>query len=757
MAAADTSKENDELDDLKEAFEAAQDAFNENYDAALDDFRFARLAEQWPYRIQRQRELDGRPCLTINRLPSFIRQVVNDARQNKPSINVHPVDSHADVETAEIINGLIRHIEQSSDADVAYDTSLEHAVTGGFGWFGINTRYATDDGFEQDIVIEAKPNCFSIYGDPTSTAADSSDWNSAFELSSYTKKAFEDRWDGADAVSFEGRGVGKTPEADGENVTVASCWTREKSARQIVALSAPAMDADPSAMGAASMLLPPNMVIDLKVYEANKDLFDAIGVRVLGQPRDVPSFKVTQRLCSGADVLETVPWAGKYIPIVPVYGEDLNIEGRRRLRSLVRDAKDPQRMFNYWRTVSTELVALAPKAPVIGAAGSFVTDADKWATANIETHAYIEYDPISGQPPPQRQGFPSMPAGAIQESLNASDDMKSIMGLHDASLGARSNETSGVAIMARQREGDVSSFHFIDNLSRSIRHAGRIILDLIPTVYSTPRMLRILGPDGDADAVRCAPNGQWPAGGPITANSPQPQPMAGGPPMQPPGQPPVAAAAPAEPPEGSPQDREAELSRVFDLTVGKYDLVVTAGPSYTTQREEAASQMIELVRAYPQAAPIIGDLIAKNLDWPGSEEIAQRFKAMLPAQLQGQDPQLQAAHAQLQQLATLLGQAKAKITEMETDKSLDAKELEIKEYDAGTKRLGVVVGKNGVAVDPAQVMPAVMASMMHILSQPDLIEAAQNGADPQAILAELQQRMGAQPPANGTQPPPMAA
>jgi hypothetical protein len=406
-------------------------------------------------------------------------------------------------------------------------------------------------------------------------------------------------------------------------------------------------------------------------------------------------------------------------------------------------------MFNYWRTVSTELVALAPKAPFIGAVGSFVTDADKWATANVETHAYIEYDPVANGSPPQRQAFPSVPAGAIQESLNASDDMKSIMGLHDASLGARSNETSGVAIMARQREGDVSSFHFIDNLSRSIRHAGRIILDLIPTVYSTPRMLRILGPDGDADAVRCAPNGQWPASGPITANSPQPQPMAGGPPMQPPGQ---------SPQEGSPQDREAELSRVFDLTVGKYDLVVTAGPSYTTQREEAASQMIELVRAYPQAAPIIGDLIAKNLDWPGSEEIAQRFKAMLPAQLQGQDPQLQAAHAQLQQLATILGQAKARIQELETDKSLEGRKLDISAFDAETKRLGVEIGKNGAPIDPAQAMPVVMASLMHILGQPDLIEAAQNGADPQAILAELQQRMGAQPQAaNGTQPPPMAA
>lgn len=723
MTAADTSKEDDILDDIKEAFEAASDGANQNYQDALDDFNFARLSEQWPLKIRRQRELDGRPCLTVNRLPSFIRQVVNDARQNKPSINAHPVDSQADVETAEIINGLFRHIEQSSDADVAYDTALEHAVTGGFGYFGVNTRYATDDGFEQDIVIEAKPNCFSIYGDPASTAADSSDWNVAFELSSLTKKAFKARWNDADAVSFEGRGVGKTEQRDGENVSICAAWDRQATNRQIVALSAPAMGASDEAMAAAAQLLTQNLVVDLKVYEANKDLFDAIGVRILGQPREVPSFKVTQKICSGADVLETNNWAGRYIPIVPVYGEDINIEGGRHFRSLVRDAKDPQRMLNYWRTVSTELVALAPKTPFIGPIGAFATDAEKWATANVDTHAYIEYDIVPGGGVPQRQPYASMPAGAIQETLNASDDLKSIMGLHDASLGARSNETSGVAIMARQREGDVSSFHFIDNLSRALRHAGRIVLDLIPTVYSTARVIRILGPDGQAKSVQIAPAAQQP----IVANTP--------------------------PAEGTGADQVEDISRIFDLTVGKYDLVVTAGPSYTTQREEAAQQMVQLIQAYPPAAPLIGDLLAKNLDWPGAEEIAKRFEAMLPAQLQGHDPQLQAAQAQIQQLATILGQAKAKIQELETDKSLDAREVDIKAYDAETKRLGVEVGKNGAPIDPTQALPAVMLSMLHILQNPDLIEAAQSGADPQQVMAALQARLQSAPPANdGSQP-----
>ncbi|WP_293907423.1 portal protein, partial [Phenylobacterium sp.] len=480
------------LEEARAAFQLAADAEAENRREALDDLRFARLGEQWPQRTRRERELEGRPCLTINRLPAFIRQVVNDARQNKPAISVHPVDDAADPETAEVFNGLIRHIEQSSDAEVAYDTALDFAVTCGVGYFRINTRYAADDGFDQDIAVERVANPFSIYGDPEGTAADSSDWNTAFVVDSLPRAAFEARWKGAEAAdwSADDPTAGGGLALDGDRVKVAEYWRRERETRTILALS-------------------DGRVVEEATYRAQKAIFDALGVKPVGRPRQAASHKVTQRIVSGAAVLETVDWAGRFIPIVPVYGEELMVDGRRRLSSLVRDAKDPQRMFNYWRTTSTELVALAPKAPFIGRKGAFETDSDKWATANTQSHAYIEYD---GAEPPMRQGFAGVPAGALQEALNASDDMKAIMGLHDASLGARSNETSGRAIMARQREGDVSTFHYIDNLSRSIRHAGRILLDLIPKVYATARVVRVLVPDGAAKGVAVGPGGQGAAG-----------------------------------------------------------------------------------------------------------------------------------------------------------------------------------------------------------------------------------------------------
>lgn len=631
----------DILKEAREAFELSADHEADNRREALDDLRFARLGEQWPEQVRRDRELDGRPCLTINRLPAFIRQVVNDARLNKPAIVCHPVDDRADPATAEVFNGLIRQIEQSSDAHVAYDTALDFAVTGGFGYFRINTRYVRDDAFDQDIVIERVANPFSIYGDPNSTAADSSDWNTAFVVDRLPKRAFEARWKGAEAVDWTSEayaGLDGGAWLEGDQLTIAEYWRREPVARTILALS-------------------DGQVVEEEVYRKQKAMFDALGVKVVGQPRQIASSRVVQRIMTGAEVLETVEWAGRYIPIVPVYGEELHVDGRRRLRGLVRDAKDAQRMFNYWRTTSTELVALAPKAPFIGRKGAFETDAAKWATANTQTHAYLEYD---GPEPPIRQGFAGPPAGAVQEAMLASDDMKSIIGLHDASLGARSNETSGRAIMARQREGDVSTYHYIDNLSRAIRHAGRILIDLIPKVYSTPRVVRLLGPGGEPAIL---PVNQQFQG--LSADG---------------------------------QGRLNQIERIFELGAGRYDLTVRSGPSFTSRREEAASQMIELIRAYPPAAPVMGDLLAKNLDWPGADQIAQRLGALLPPQLRGAPPEVQQAKTQIAQMAQALQAAKARIAALEQDRSHEARKLQIDAYEAETNRMKAA---GGASAEPA--------------------------------------------------------
>lgn len=564
----------DVLKDAEEAFKAAVDAESENRAAALADVRFARLGEQWPDKVRQERERDGRPCLTINRLPAFCRQVVNDARQNRPQIVVSGVDSQADPKTAEILSGVIRHIERNSDADVAYDTAIEWAVYGGFGYWTVDADYASDDGFEQELFLRRAANPFAIYGDPDSEAADSSDWTRAFQVSTITEDAFREQYGKREMQSWGNAALGDDKAEQG-HVRIAKYWQVTREPKTLVLLSNGAV------------------VSEDELTADRLAMMQAMGIAPTERTRKVQQSKVRYHILSGAEELDSGEWKGRYIPIVPVYGDEVNIEGKRHLRSLIRDAIDPARMFNYWRTVSTELVALAPRAPYIGPKGSFITDKKKWETANTQNWPYIEYDFVTNQPPPQRQPFTGPPAGALQEALNASDDMKSIMGIYDASLGARSNETSGRAIMARQREGDVSTFHFVDNLSRAIRHTGRILLDLIPKYYDTERVIRIIGKDETPQQV--------------TINTEAENPQTG------------------------------EVERIFDLSVGRYDVAVKAGPSFTTQREEAAAQMTELVRAFPDAAPVIGDLIAKNLDWPGADEIAERLK-MLQQNMQPQAP-----------------------------------------------------------------------------------------------------------------------
>ena len=673
----------DTLAEALEHFKLSEEAESENRKAWIDDVRFARLGEQWPDGVKRQREIDGRPCLTINRLPAMLRQVVNDARQNKPAIKVHPVDSGAKRETAEILNGLIRNIEYTSNADVAYDTALDHAVTGGFGYFRIDVDYACDDEFDLDIKIGRIANPLTVYGDENSTAADSSDWNKAFITELYTESEFEKRWKGAEKSNWESS-YRDLPDGwrDNELVRVAEWWTREEVPAKLLKLS-------------------DGMVLYVNEYMRIKDILDAQGITVVGE-RDTKTNKVKQKIISGAEVLEENEWAGKYIPIVPVYGDEVMVEGKRHWISLTRWAKDPQQMFNYWRTASTELVALAPKAPYLGPKGAFNTDANKWATANNVSYPYIEYD---GAVMPQRQPFAGPPAGALQEALNASDDMKSTMGIYDAALGARSNETSGRAILQRQRESDTATFNYIDNLSRAIRHAGRVMVDLIPKVYNAPRIIRVIHEDGSNESV--------PINQPFTpdqAKSPQAQ----------------AYEA------GKTQETVDGLTRIYDVTTGKYDVTCEAGPSFSTKREEAAAQMIELGRMFPPMMQVAGDLLVKNLDWPGADDIADRLKAMLPPQLQGQSPQVMQMRQQMQQMDQMAKQAVGQLNQqiaqlqqqLQQEKSHDAqamlqadidrKKLEIDEYNAVTNRMKVTAP----AMTPQDIQMLVVQTLRQALEAP---------------------------------------
>src|SRR6185503_481863 len=272
-------------------YERCREAWHQNQEAAREDLRFARLGEQWPDGILQQRKRENRPCLTFNKTPAFIRQVVNDARQNKPSIKVHPQDSGADKRVAEIFDGLIRNIETASDADVATDTAIEHAVGQGFGFWRYNLVYARDDAFEKDIVVERVANPFTTYGDPRSTAADSSDWDVAFVVTTLPREEFEREYPEAEKTDWAHDFRNCPDWLDGDDVTVAEYWTRRKVKGAIVALSDGTVEA-------------------VEAVERRAAELEAAGIHIVGNPRETERWKVTQHVVSGAEVLKTVDWAG---------------------------------------------------------------------------------------------------------------------------------------------------------------------------------------------------------------------------------------------------------------------------------------------------------------------------------------------------------------------------------------------------------------------------------------------------------------
>lgn len=650
-----------DIKDITEMFKEDLDRESENRNDAQEDIRFAKLGEQWPEEVKSAREKEGRPCLTINRCPSFLRQVVNDSRINSPQIKVKPVDDDADPETAEILGGLIRNIEYSSQADVAYDTALDSSASCGMGFFKIVTDYCDEQSFNQDIYIRRITNPLSIVFDTYGESLDGSDWNHAAEVEWLPDAQFERKYGkSVEKKSFAGEAIDNIQHDDSDLIRIASFWHVDEEEEKLLMLSNGFVISE-----VGFNKKHPDFDVPFRVVA------DDMGL-VVARERKGTKRTVKQYVC-GSDIIEINDWSGKWIPIVPVFGEEVFVDGKRYLKSLIRDIKDPQRMFNYWRTASTELVALAPKTPFIGPSGAFDTDADKWATANVKSHAFIEYD---GSQMPQRQPFVGVPAGVIQEALNAADDMKSIIGLYDASLGARSNETSGKAINARKVEGDISTFHFIDNLAKSIAHGGRILVDLIPKIYDTERVIRIIGVDGE------------------TKNIPLKKPT-----------------------------EHKGVERIFELGVGKYDVAVDTGPSFTTQREETAQQMMELLRSYPAAAPVIGDLLAKNLNWPDADVISKRLKAMLPQHLQGDEDESSLPPEAVQQINMLkkqmqgmgqqmqqgMGEFKKVLAELESiksDKTLefeklkqDDRKLDIDAYNAETKRLDLKLKAGEMVAD----------------------------------------------------------
>jgi hypothetical protein len=624
----------------RKRFDRAMSAESENRQAAVDDLRF-KNGDQWPEQIRSQRTQDKRPCLTINKMKTFVHQITNDQRQNRPAINVSPVGDKADVETAKMLKGLIKQIERQSNADIAYDTAFDGAVSNGWGYWRILNEYEGDDTFDQVLKIVRIRNPFRVYMDPDSQEPDGSDAKWCFISDMVPRAEFKENWPDADPLDWDAQSIGEEYKdwASQTHIRIAEYFCFETKTRKLLALLNGHIgfedELDP--LLAAQIKADPSLIVNTREVQA----------------KSIKWYKLTAK-----EILEENDWLGKWIPVVKVIGDEIDIEGKVTLSGLVRDAKDPQRMYNFWCTSETELIALAPKAPWIMEEGQVEGHEQRWKDANVKSLPYLLYKgtSIAGKPSPipQRQQFVGPPAGVVQAKIGAAQDMQAVTGVRfDATQHERLADESGKAMRELKRIGELGNYHYIDNLARSLRHTGRILIDLIPKVYDTRRVLTILREDDKEEQVEIDPQQQ------------------------------SAFNAKGRAPDG----RERS---VFNPKVGVYEVAVTIGPSFATKRAESADSMLMFMKAVPNAGPVIGDLIAKNMDWPGAEEIAARLAATLPPNLQkmevGKFPPeaqalIQSLTGQLEEMQQQHKQALAMLGDKQADRDVQIEKIN-KDFEA---------------------------------------------------------------------------
>lgn len=644
------------LSTAKERFERSLDRSSHNRDKMREDIRFAAATpdDPWQWEKQDQTARKGRPMLTINKMPQHIRQITNDIRQNRPSIRFRPADNKADPEVAEILMGLVRHIEAISDADVAYDTAAEHQVVHGLGYIRVLADYISADSFDQDIYIGRIKDPFKVYDDPDIQDPAGADRKWLFIEEVIKEADFKVQYPDADQI-------------DWSNIKDNGWFSGDKDVRIVEYFEV--------AEKPATLMLWQNGSISFKGDKLPDGVF--IGENPV-KTRQSSKPVVMWRKLNGQQVLDEKEFPSKHIPFARVIGNEWEVDGKTYIFGLVRNAKDSQRMYNVAQSAIVERVLQSPKAPWAAPAEAVEGYEKVWQTANTENHSYLPYNHVdeSGNPipSPQRTQPTTFEPGLNQIAMGAADDIKSETGQADASLGQRSNETSGKAIMARQREGDTANYHFVDNLSRAVRHVGRIVLDMVPKVLDTKRIARIIGEDDEQQSATLDPANKEA----LTEY----------------------------------QDDQGAMQRVFNPTIGTYDVYTTTGPSFTTRRVEAVEAMTQMTQANPQLWQVIGDLLVKNMDWPGADDMAKRLKLTLLPAVQAEvnkeegapevPPEMKQAmdqmHQQLQQMGDALGKAGDHVDKLEADHEAaeNANDIakqgrEVDRFKAETDRLKLVL------------------------------------------------------------------
>lgn len=678
------------LDLAMKRLKRAVDAEDHNRKAAIEDLKFLN-GEQWDAKERQKRSQDGRPALMINLLPKYVDQVTGDERHNRPQVKIRPKDSRSDVQIAKIRESLVRDIEYNSSADSIYDQACDMQVSCGIGAWRVLTRYTEDNPFLQEIYLRSLPNPFLVYLDPSAKDANYADAKWGFILEKIPKDEFEERYPKASASASSdsmkvGQGLGYENWYLENLVTVAEYFVKEeKEVWFYQQADGKVFDQD---------------AVDkmLAEWEAKNNAHLGAGGPPEAAPpkpsfvqkRKVTTNKLQHYIITASEILEgPTKVAGKYIPIVLILGKERNIEGKTYRRGLIRDAKDPQKLVNYWETSTAETVALAPKAPWIGTAKQFEGFETDYAIANQENLPFLKYNPdVSAgvlAPPPARNHPGDPPIALFTQRASAHENLKQVIGMFAADIGDRGREVSKAAITQRQKPGDIGTYAFLDNLAKGIAYSGKIINEMIPEVYDTERDIRLRNMDGTETSVPINTT----VGSAMNAIKANPEWYKGMDPNK------LQQAV----------AKHGEKASFNDISVGRYSVVVTVGPSYATQRQESVENLFRLTQTSPKLMQLAADLIVENMDFKDADKLAMRFRRTLPPGLappQEGDPPMPPMPppplVQIQQAKLEVEKAKLQVQKLKALKEgLDAK--------GEVRKTVLEIMKDVFATDPSGIAP----------------------------------------------------
>jgi hypothetical protein len=657
--------------EAKDRFARCEEAESEFRKLFVEDIKFANGDPdnnwQWPDRIRQSRDGDARPCLTINKVRQHNLQIINDAKQNKPSIKTLPIDGKADVQIAKILDGIMRHVEYNSHAEIAYDTATEFAVQAGLGYWRVITDYAHDGSFEQEIFIRRVKDPLCVYIDPDIQSADGADAKYGFVFEDVPKEEYEAMYPESDpaSVTFPMNATGD-PWLEKDHVRVCEYFYRAEKKDMLV---------NHPEKG-------PMKLSEVDESERNALLDDdSVKKREITEPH----FKWCK--IAGDKIIDRKEWPGRYLPIVRVVGEEITINGKVERKGHTRNMKDGQRMYNYMTSANVEYIALQTKTPYVAPVEAIEGYEDEWANANKDNKAYLPFnsrDEAGNEiPRPQREQPPVGASAYLQAMQTAQQELMMTSGQYQEQFGAPSNADAGVAIAARQRQGDKATYHFIDNVARAIRYTGRIMVDLIPKIYDTQRVVRIVGEDGSEDFAQLNPE----------------QPHAVGAPD----------GSPAQPAADMTPEQAAQL--IYNPGIGRYDVTVEVGPNYETRRQEAFHALTQIMSQDQDLMKVAGDLLFKAADFPMADEVAERLHRTIPPQIlgEGPTPEMQDATQKMQQMGQMIEHLTAELQNARAGR--EQQDTNIKAYDAETKRLQAL----GQPLDPnlvAHVATGVVMDMM---------------------------------------------